>query len=486
MRDTISIKPKILSLHSSNDIYMTLNICILSNDVNYNNAQFLDDFIDGVIENKEFYTGIPFVVNREKLENAEYDQLNHELKEGKLLTDQIGSFINFWKEEIDDANCLMGEIRVFKRFPLTCQAIADLYEKGQLETSCEVLIQGYAEISDDGVRKVHFNEGKNVLIGSAIVTNPAESRAKPTLLVAEAYEEDKKNEQKGELSLSEQKYNKSYEIKYHGQFETASLKFDEVANQIYNLLNPIDAKNGGRTYNYYIRDLYTDYLIVEDWNSYEVLYKIPYTIANDLVALAPKDEWQKGSLGFIPEGVEYDTLVANKEKEISELESEITKKKEELETMSKENEKSTEELSAKITELETKVNELSDLLVSEKEEKSTLEGTITELQSKVEELTPYKENFEKAEKEKKVAELSAKYSKLLSEDTFKSERVQTALEEMNNVELNSVVVEEIAKEKITMESASANLDSDVVTVIASKQDELIVKDKHEYWASPRA
>ena len=81
-----------------------------------------------------------------------------------------------------------------------------------------------------------------------------------------------------------------------------------------------------------------------------------------------------------------------------------------------------------------------------------------------------------------MAELSAKYSKLLSEDTFKSERVQKAIEELNVTELNSVVVEEIAKQKI--ETASKK--SDDVTIVVSEQEDLLPKNKHEYWAAPRA
>jgi hypothetical protein len=473
-KEKLSIKPKIMELNDSNNIYMTLNICILSNDVNYNKAQFLDDFIDGVIDNKETYIGIPFVVNREKLESADYENLSHELKDGELLTDQIGSFVDFWKEEIEDANCLMGAIRIMKRFPNTCNAIIELYENEDLETSCEVLINSYDEVTEDGIRKIGYNEGKNSLIGSAVVTNPAEYRAKATLLVAEAYQKD--IEYKEVKTMTEEKvevFNKGFEIKYHGQLETASLKFSDVSNQIYNKLNPVNAQTSGRQYNFYIRDLYTDYVIAEDWDSYEDLYKIPYTIENDEVLISPKEQWQKGNLGFIPEGVEIDALVLAKETEISELQSQLNNAKEELETMSEAKTQEVLDLEAKIVELESKITELNELMVSEKEAKSALEGQITELNSKVEELVPFKVQVEKAEKEAKVAELSSKYSQILSEDTFKSERVQSAIQELNAVELNSVVVEEIAKEK-TVEIASTKSDENI-TIVASKQEDLIPK-----------
>lgn len=486
MKEKLSIKPKIMELNDSNDIYMTLNICILSNDVNYNKAQFLDDFIDGVIENKDTYVGIPFVVNREKLESADYENLTHELKDGQLLTDQIGSFVDFWKEEIDDANCLMGAIRIAKRFPNTCEAIIELYNDEELETSCEVLINSYEDITEDGVRKIGYNEGKNSLIGSAIVTSPAEKRAKATLLVAEAYEKDIKNEQKGDVQVSENQFNKGFEIKFHGQFETASLKFSEVANQIYNLLNPVDAKNGGREYNYWIRDHYTEYVIAEDWDDYETLYKIPYSIENDAVTISSKEQWQKGKLGFIPEGVELASLISEKETEINELQDKLNKSKEEFELMSEQNTEKTQEFETKVVELQSKIDELNELLVSEQETKSSLEGQIAELNSKIEELTPFKEQVEKAEKDAQVAELNEKYSKLLPEDVMKAEETQTLINELKVTELNELVVNEIAKQKMETEVETASKKNDDVLVVASKQEDLVTKNKHEFWAAPRS
>ncbi|MGG3892024.1 hypothetical protein [Metabacillus fastidiosus] len=474
MKEKLSLKPKIIELNNSNDIYMTLNICILSNDVNYNKAQFMDDFIDGVIENKETYIGIPFVVNREKLESAEYENLTHELQDGELLTDQVGSFVDFWKEEIDDANCLMGSIKVMKRFPNTCAAIVELYNNDDLETSCEVLVNSYVEITEDGIRKIGYNEGKNALIGSAIVTSPAEKRAKATLLVAEAYEKD--INQGGE-SMSE-KFNKGHEIKYHGQFETASLKFSEVSNQIYNKLNPLNAKNNSRTYNYYILDLYTDFVICEDWDDYETLYKIPYSIESDEVVLSPQEQWIKGALGFIPDNVNLDQLQSqvtelnNKLEELKkEAELQMSKTVEELETEVSAKNKEIAEFTTKLEDLEKKVTELNETIVSQESTKKELEDKVTELNSAIEELGKYKEQVETAEKEKAVAELNSKYSKLLSEEVFKSERVQEAIQELNSVELNSIVVEEIDKQKVT-ETASTKKD-DTVTIVASKQEDLI-------------
>lgn len=478
MSEQLSIKPKILELQNSNDIYMTLNICILSNDVNYNKAQFTDDFIDGVIANKEMYIGIPFVVNRSKLENGDYDNLSHELHNGELKTDQIGSFVDFWKEEIDGANCLMGSIRVFKRFPNTCNAIMELYENGELETSCEVLVREYQEITDDDIRKIHYNDGKNVLIGSAIVSDPAEPRAKATLLIAEAHKKDLA--MGGEKMDKKELFNKGHEIKY--RIEKSEMSIDDIRDQIYNLLNPVDPETEERKYRYFIREMFQTYVIIEDWNENDKLYKVNYTVEDEKVSLAPESEWIQVEITYQPVNMDLNSLVSEKDKEISELNNKLSQLKEELEKMSEQNKDLTQEYEAKIAGLQAKVDELNALVVAEQEAKTALEEQIKELNAQIEELKPYKENFEKAEKEKQMTELSAKYSKLLSEDTFKSERVQKAIEELNVTELNSVVVEEIAKQKV--ETASKK--SDDVTIVVSEQEDLLPKNKHEYWAAPRA
>lgn len=478
MSEKLSIKPKILELQNSNDIYMTLNICILSNDVNYNKAQFTDDFIDGVIANKETYIGIPFVVNRSKLESGDYDNLNHELHNGELKTDQIGSFVDFWKEEIDGANCLMGSIRVFKRFPNTCNAIMELYENGELETSCEVLVREYQEITDDGIRKIHYNDGKNVLIGSCLVSDPAERRAKATLLIAEAHKKDLA--MGGEKMDKKELFNKGHEIKYH--IEKSEMSIDNIRDKIYNLLNPVDPETEERKYRYFIREMFQTYVIIEDWNESDKLYKVNYTVEDEKVSLAPESEWIQVEITYQPVNMDLNSLVSEKDAEINELNNKLSQLKEELEKMSEQNKDLTQEYEAKIAELQVKVDDLNALVVTEQEAKTALEEKIKELNAQIEELKPYKENFEKAEKEKQMAELSAKYSKLLSEETFKSERVQKAIEELNVAELNSVVVEEVAKQKV--ETASKK--SDEVVVVASQQEDLLPKNKHEYWASPRA
>jgi len=199
MTERISVTPKILSLNESNDIYIKMNVRILSNKVNYNSALFLSSFIDGVINDKEKYNGIPFLVNKEALENGDY--LSHELntETGQLETDQIGSFTDFWKEiDEDNTEYLVGSIKVFKRFPTVCNALIEQFNSGSLSTSCEVLIREYAEISEDGVRSIDYANGRNALIGSCVVSDPACPEAVATLLIAEAYQKDLSENESGD------------------------------------------------------------------------------------------------------------------------------------------------------------------------------------------------------------------------------------------------------------------------------------------------
>jgi hypothetical protein len=380
MQDRITITPKIIELNqNSNDIYMTVKLCILSNQVNYNNAKFTDDFIQGVIDNKSTYIGIPLVANKTKLENGVYDKLTHEYSNGQLNTDVIGSFIDFW-EETDDTNAklLMGEARIYKRFPNVCEAILDLFESNDLEFSCEVLVAEYESV-EDNVRSIHYNGGKNALIGSCVVTDPAESRSRATLLIAEALEKDKQNlSQKGDEKMSETVQKEGADI---------------------------------------------DQLLAEKWQSV------------------------------------IDSI--NKSQEVQKM-----------------NEDQVKELQGQLEALNKQVAELNATIVAQAEEKKSLESQVAELNQQIEELSKYKEQVETAEKEAKKSELVEKFSKLLSEEVFKSERVQNAIAELNEQELNAVVVEQVTLE---VANKQQNKSDDVTIVVNQKQEDLLPTDKKSYW-----
>ena len=497
MRDRVSVTPKILELNDSNDIYMTMDIVILSNDVNYNKAQFTDDFIEGVVDNKEKYIGLPFLVNREKLENGEFDNLTHEFDEetGELKTDQIGSFVDYWSEEVDGANCLMGSIRIFKRFTETTAKIIELYEEDKLETSCEVLVESYESV-DNNVRTIHYNNGNNALIGSAIVTNAAEYRAKPTLLVAEAYEKDlqnlkaltKEESKGGETVENSREYNNGVKVRYNGELEVSGVTFDEIEKQLYNLLNPVDPVTEERAYRYYIFDIYPDLVVVYDYTNEKHL-AAKYTIENGVIHLSDNSEWVTGSYQFVPDGYNVFDLISLNSKEIKDKEAE-------LQALRKENEQNMEELKKEIASLKEELAELTEKNEGFQEEIAKLEETIVSqkealveaeekeasLNQQIEELSVYKEKVETAEKEAKRNELVEKFSKLLDAEVFESEEVVEALDNLDETTLNSIVVDQIAKKQ----EVEMNKKKDGVVVNAKKLEDLVPQNKGaSFWSAPR-
>lgn len=491
-KEILKIKPSIVELceEESNNIYMLLTMCILTNKVNYNNLEFTNDFIEGVVKNKEHYIGIPLVANRTKLENGFYNNLTHEFdkKTGQLRTDQIGSFVDFWSEsdsEDESIVKLMGKVKVFKRYPNVCNALIELYESGDLEFSCEVLAFGYAEKDEEtGIRKLNYmyKDSVNELFGSCVVTNPAEPMSKAELLIAEALNKDiEGGDNLAEKQFTVETFNKGLEIQYHGNFETSALKLSEIEQQIYNYLNPVNPKTDYREYNYCIRDIYTDFVIVEDWNKWNTLWKIGYQIVNDKVQLDSDEQWVKGSLGFIPEGITIDELLSQVESAKMELNELENKYKEELQQMAEKVEKTVEQFEQETKELNEKIQELNKTIVSQEEKIKELEEKEVKLNEKIKELEPYKEKVEVAEKQAKQKELKGKYEKLLSEETRKSEAYMQAIEELNETKLNELVVNEVAT-KLSEKSKS----EDPEVMVSARQDEnLLPQSRKERWYASR-
>jgi hypothetical protein len=465
----IAVNPVIVELNeTSNSIFMQLDMCILTNEANLNKAQFTDDFIDGVVENKDKYIGMPLVASRNKLENGKYKELTHEFnsKTNQLNTEMIGSYSNFWKEESDGVLKLMGSAKVYKRFPAVCDAIKELYESNELKFSCEVLVSSYGENAETGVRSIPYSDGTtiNELFGNCLVSYPAEVRASATLLIAEALEKD--------LGKGTNDFNKGNEIKFH--IESASIKIDDISAQIYNILNPINPRTEYRDYRYWIRDLYNDKVILGDWDTYETYWSAGYSIQNDVVVLDAESDWVEGKIGFIPSNVNINTLLSEKDSLQSELNNKINEIKEVQKQM-----KTVEELQAELVlleeqnkQLDSKVKELNDLVVSQEGKVKELEANETELSAQVDALKPYKEQVETAESEAKKAVLTEKFGKLLSEDTLKSDEVKTAIEELNEQKLNEIVVAEVLKGKGIAPAAKKD-----VVVIAAKEEDLLVQDR---------
>ena len=491
-----SIKSSIIEISSKDNVSKEVTMLVHKIDfVNGNGLDFKEVYVE---QFKDTLVNKPVVAKYYPLQD---DLGDHEPifdEQGNIIgleTIAIGTIKEVWVDDFSinsetTVKALYAKADLWNyKYPQVVSCVEKLFSNGNADTSVEVEIYSYGENPTASYRyATDYVYIGNCILGSNVP--PADSNAGVINVafkeVAMAVNKDLnkiKSEKKGVVQVSDttEVFNKGFEVKFHGELETSALKFSEIRNQIYNILNPLDPKNGSRRYNYYLRDLYNEYVIAEDWDNEVDLYRIPYTIENDMVIIAPNDQWQKGQLGFIPEGVVIASLITEKESAVNTLQIEVNKLKEEIETMSQEKKLSVEELETKVTELNSKIEELNGLLVSEKEAKTSLEGQVTELNSKVEELEPFKAQVEKAEKDAKITELSSKYSKLLSEETFKSEEVQKAINELNSVELNSIVVNEIAKEKVVETSSKGNKDE--VIVVAAKQEDLVEHDKKAYWAA---
>lgn len=484
-----SITSSIIEISSKDSV--TKEVTMLVHKIDFVNGNGLDFKSEYTEKFKDSLINKPVVAKYYPLKD---DLGDHEPvfdKDGNIIgleTIAIGTIKEVWIDEFsinsdESVNALYAKADLWTyKYPEVVSCVEKLFNNGFADTSVEVEIYSYGDNPSDTYRyATDYTYIGNCILGST--SPPADSDAgvisvaQKEVAMALSKDINKLNSSKkgdGQVTDTKEVFNKGFEVKFHGVLEASALKFSDIRNQIYNILNPIDPKNGYRKYNYYLRDLYNEYVIVEDWDNESDLYKIPYSIEDDLVKVSSQDQWQKGTLGFIPEGIEINSMVSNHQTELNNLNNELTKAKEELNSMSAQNKDKVVELETKVQELEEKITELNSTIVTQKEEKSTLENTVTELNSKIEELAPYKEQVETAAKEEKFTELNNRYSKLLSDETFKSEEVQTAIKELNSQKLNEIVVEEIAKQKIIETNSSTKLDD--VTVIASKTDDLLDKN----------
>lgn len=457
------------------------------NHVNENGLDFLKEYTE---------TAMKSLINKPVVckywENID-DLGGHEYvvdkKTGKIIelnTIPIGTITDVWIDKIsedDDTEALFAKATLWSyKYPKIIEVIERNFKEGICTSSVEVEIYKYNDDASQDYRYgIEFTYLSNCLLGQAVT--PADSDAGILGIsdkeIAQAVKHDLEinNELKGDEFVTEV-FNKGIEINYY-DIEVSALKLSNVSTQIYNILNPLNPQNNSRQYNYYIRDVYVGYVICESERDYTELWKIPYAISNDQVVVSSQDEWVKGSIGFIPDGVNLDEL----QTQVVELNNKILKLQEEVqssmtieELQAELSTKETEiaEFKSKVEELSQKVTELNETIVSQESTKKELEEKVTELNSSIEELNQYKEQVETAEKEAKVKELNEKYSKLLSEETLKAETTQELISELKVTELNELVVNEIAKQKQEIE-VSQKGDGDVV--ISSKQPEdLLPKD----------
>jgi hypothetical protein len=440
LHDVEKINIKVLELCDENDVFMVLKLLLLTSNPNQNKARFTPDFIHEIVENKDFYiAGVPLVAERNKLESGKTSKLGHGLnKKGQLVSDVIGAFSDFSENEAEDGSWeLLGEAKVYKRYPKTCEALIELYESGELSFSCEVMVYKYKKYEDTGIREVDKGNGK--LFGQAVVSTPAEVKSKAFLLVSEALNIDLG----GDSLAKERNENMTLEEYFSGAkvtlIEKSELDLLQVQRKIYSQMK---TQLGDNWWNFDVVELSVNYVIIFDYQNGDY-YRMDYSVEGDTLTLGEKYKVSKNYTKIEEVNSEMATIaeleakLQTAELKIKDLETQIVAKTTEI--AQKEN-----ELKTKTTELET-----ANATISEKEADIVKLGeSITAKDAEIAELTPFKEKVEAAELEKAEAEkvtkrtaLTEKCSKILSKDEMETAEMKKAIEDLDENYCNKVLAE---------------------------------------------
>ncbi|MGE5438092.1 MAG: hypothetical protein ACM3O3_12840 [Syntrophothermus sp.] len=493
---------KVLELCNSNEIYMSLDVLLMTSVRNLNTKIFTHDFINDVVANKDFYIGLPLVVERDKLEKGQINSLGHALNKrtGELKTHMIGSYVDFYEKYDEQGNVeLHGTVRVFKRFPKVCEAIQELYDEDILRFSVEVIVGQYS--GKDGKEiDVHTD---NKLIGDCIVSFPAEVKSKAELLVAEALNKDLTGgEQMNRDKHTDATFFKGANIR----LENCELDIGQIQRKVYAKCRETIGED---FYRYDCTDFGASFMIVQDYYSGD-LFRVDYTVNNNDVTVSDLYQVTKNYLPLTntetskknednpDDEMPMDDEMPDEEMPDDEMPDKNNMKKKMKKDMKKKNEQSSngedsnqmtlEELKAKLEASENENKSLKDsivekdTLIAEKdttinelnEKVNTLSETVITKDTEIAELTESKKELdsiklEKAEAEKvqKKVELKEKYSKLLSEETLALPEISEAIETLNETVLRDKVVEsalekaETNKNKTTKDTVTASITDDI-------------------------
>lgn len=176
---------------SSNDQFMSVTMRMLSTRPNRNKQGVTEAFIDEIIANPQKYMCTPLYADVKRLKAHDYLNLGHMLdkRTGRFLTNQIGSFKSFEKQEDEFGISLYGEARIPKRDFDICNAVAEMYDLGILNFSFEICYAEEDTVVLEGVKYVDTGDS-NALTGMAIVSVPAYPEATALSMVAEDKSDD--------------------------------------------------------------------------------------------------------------------------------------------------------------------------------------------------------------------------------------------------------------------------------------------------------
>lgn len=390
----------------SNDVYMQIQMRMMSTAPNGNGCVVERDFMDAVIENQDFYSGTPVKVDINALVSG--DQLGHKFDSDRKewLADQIGAITSFsLKDEVDEetgetVTVMLGNARIEKGRADVCEAIIDLYEAGKLFFSFEIIASEVREDEETGL--VYIGAGEhNHLTAMCVVSIPAYDGATATTFVAEMENENMNDNQFENLTKW-----------------ASELEIDAVRRRC---CEALFAENNlyGLDWGYEIRELGANYMLLKHWDSGEYR-KVEYHVAEDEVVI---DDVYPVVLTRKTTDVAAEQEQPPVEETTEEQAEEQVEQHEAEEQTAEETESEAEAEQAETETVEAEQHEAEAEHAEETTEEQTEEAATEEvdaLQAELEELRAFKQSVEAerlaAEKQKKVAKLRAA-AELLGIDT---------------------------------------------------------------------
>lgn len=184
------------------DIFLLIEMRILSTRPNGNNEGVTEAFIDEIVIHPDKYACLPLYADVTNLLRGAYQNLGHmyDCDTNSFGTKQIGSITNLRKVNDEYGASLIGQARIPKREEDVCNALMELYSRGILKFSFEIQYASDAAVEENGVLYVDANE-MNALTGVAVVSVPAYDESVALKLVAQQHgtsHEDKASEAKNE------------------------------------------------------------------------------------------------------------------------------------------------------------------------------------------------------------------------------------------------------------------------------------------------
>ncbi|WP_061328778.1 hypothetical protein [Clostridium botulinum] len=436
----------------------------------------------------------PVVAKVIKNKDGELDFSGHEFKQiyqkdenGKLIkksvfgTSPIGTHTSVYIEDIEinkiKKRCIVADCVFWTRYEQSTQVLLKLYSEGRLKSSWEIAYDD--SYSDKGIiwlKKIYWLG--NCVLGKYI--NPAYKDA-GVLEVAEENQEEvedvelikaftqdvaEETQIKSNLKQKEKGDNTSMKKK-----EVSSLTVQDLNKKIWDSLNP---KGWSSSPYYSIVKMYPEehrivcYDMDNDKRKDEDYIEVLYTVdEEDNVSI---DEKKEVKMTFV-------------QKDKIEQSQQVIVQLDETAKLLSEKETTIKELSTKIENLENEVSEKVDAITKLGETIKTHEETISSKDNAISELTPFKEQIEKAEEEKKQAEIAQKREDLkvlatkggyiTSEELETSEELKKLVEDVDEKGIKAVIAERVIKQLDNTETSTEKIEKAEKNLEVSEEDSLI-------------